>query len=63
MTTITKRIAKAFLTIAITGIILIPQTIHAANNQSQNVIPRSWITEVSYDVDDVVFVDLRPYLK
>lgn len=38
MTTITKRIAKAFLTIAITGIILIPQTIHAANNQSQNVI-------------------------
>lgn len=38
MTTITKRIAKAFLTIAITGIILIPQTIHAANNQFQNVI-------------------------
>lgn len=38
-------------------------TILHTGNSLQNTIPRSWITEVSYDVDDVVFVDLRPYLK
>ena len=37
--------------------------LHTGNSQ-QYETPRAWISEVPYNVDDnVVFVDLRPYLK